>query len=57
MTFANVQRQQLSDNSAVFNVVIPGNEYNADVTIGAIDERHAHIIADAINAGASWVVA
>lgn len=55
---AHVRPQILSDKSNAYNVVIPADasvDIRPDLIIGAIDESHAHAIADALNAGVAWI--
>jgi hypothetical protein len=55
---AHVETEKLSDASKVFNVIVPANK-SCDIRrgfkIGALDEQHAHAIAEALNNGVAWI--
>lgn len=54
---AHVERQDLTDLSQVWNVVIPETEYSARIVIGAESHDAAIRMCDSINANAVYATA
>lgn len=55
IVMAHVVKQILSDDSSVWNVVVPETVFSTAVTIGAINEEGAIAIAKTLNENAMWI--